>query len=295
MSRSVNVIARSENLTSNPFQSLLKLSRALLAPLFLAQLLTACAIEGDFGRPRATIFDRVATEFLASDATLLGTRGGSGVTDEEAAMREAGHRLATPLNPTPPASSIPPRTRYGGYGGWKDADRHEGAVAFLASELDADHQALTNFGQAARRVLITDSRRMQAVHENDPYVLVEDKTSARERMRENLAFIESVFTDFGYRLQAYHYAIAEGSANEPEAVVVDLDSSLRHLRDRTASLEYELTHYFGSAVARGDYRPPRFASRTTPAPSYEPPISRQPEPYGLRRTAPYGSGSKDYK
>jgi hypothetical protein len=176
-------------------------------------------------------------------------------------MREAGHRLASPLNPVPPASGLPPGSRYGGYGDWKDPERPAGALAIIAQELDTDHQALTNFGQAARRVLTTDSRRMQAVYDHDPYVLVQDKRSARERMRENLAFIESVFADFGYRLQAYHYAIAESRTNEPDAIVVDLESSLGHLRDRAASLEYELTHFFGAAVARGDYRPPRFASR----------------------------------
>lgn len=257
----------------------------IFALLLLPLALNACAMEGDFGRPRPTIFDRVADELLPSATTLLGSRGGSGVTDDEMAMREAGHRLSSPLNPSPQGTFGP----YGssGYGGYntRPAARQPGhPLAAIEDELKGDHRALTRFGTASRRVLVTDSRRMQAVFEHDPILLVEDKRSSRERMKENFSFIESTFADFGRRLQAFYYAIDEKRANAPDTFTIELEGSLNHLRDRTASLEYELTHYFGAAVARGEYQPPRFASRERPR--FEPPAtyqrSVQPAPYDFK-------------
>ncbi len=228
-----------------------QIARYILVSMLLPLLLSACAIEGDFGRPQPTIFDRVADEFLSSEATLLGSRGGSGVTDDEMAMREAGFRLSSPFGP--PAQGVA-----GPYGGTGPIGL---PLVAIEGELKRDHQILTQFGIASRRVLVTDARRMQAVYENDPNLLVEDKRSARERMRENISFIESTFEDFGRRQKAFFYAIDEIRTTAPDAYTLELEGSLNHLRDRSASLEYELNYYFGAAVARGEYRPPRFASR----------------------------------
>ena len=65
-------------------------AKFLLTTVLLSFLLSACALEGDFGRPKASIFDRIADELLPNETTLLGSRGGSGVTNDEMAMREAG-------------------------------------------------------------------------------------------------------------------------------------------------------------------------------------------------------------
>ncbi|MHA1165028.1 MAG: hypothetical protein ACTSP0_05520 [Alphaproteobacteria bacterium] len=239
----------------------------------LSFLLSACALEGDFGRPRASIFDRIADELLPSETTLLGSRGGSGVTNDEMAMREAGHRLSSPL--TPPQS--PAAGPSGGYGGARSYYyKVPNPLAKIEENLQIDHQVLTHFGQAARRVLITDSRRMQAVYDHDPNILIEDKRSARERMKENYVFIEQTFEDLGRRFLAYNYELDELKNSKPDLVTVEMDGSLNHLRDRAASLKYELTRYFGTAVARkGDYRPPRFASREMSKTNYVP----RPQPY----------------
>ncbi|GBE42349.1 MAG TPA: hypothetical protein ENH05_05850 [Rhizobiales bacterium] len=262
-----------------------QIARYIFVLLLLPLVLSACAIEGDFGRPQPTIFDRVADEFLSSKTTLLGSRGGSGVTDDEMAMREAGYRLSSPLNPSPQGAAGPyGGSGYGGYGARPGSGPVGHPLAAIEGELKRDHQMLTQFGIASRRVLVTDSRRMQAVYENDPNLLVEDKRSSRDRMRENFSFIESTFEDFGRRLKAYYYAIDEVRTNAPDAFTVELEGSLSHLRDRSASLEYELTRYFGVAVARGEYQPPRFASRERPR--YGPPVpyrrSDQPVPYSFK-------------
>jgi hypothetical protein len=196
------------------------------------------------------------------------------------AMREAGHRLSSPLAPPQHPAAGPG----GGYGGARSHYyKVPNPLAKIDENLVIDHQVLTHFGQAARRVLITDSRRMQAVYDHDPDILIEDKRSARERMKENYAFIEQTFDDLGRRFQAYNYELDELKISEPDLVTVELDGSLKHLNDRAASLKYELTRYFGAAVARrGDYRPPRFASRTQKGPVYGP----RRDPYPVPQSYP---------
>ena len=231
------------------------LKLAILTPM-LALLLNACALEGDFGRPQPTFFQKVADRYVASDATLLGTRGGSGVTDDEVAMRNAGNLLSSPLRlPEPTMASR----------GWKDSGygtdlppANAGLrMQAMEEQLAADHQALTEFGRAAQRVLMTDARRMQAVYDHNPYLLVQDRRSARERMRENYDYVIAVLNDFARRLQAYHQAIADFQVASPNVPVVDARNSLYHLRDRAASLEYELKNLHEVTLARGIYRPHR--------------------------------------
>lgn len=255
------------------------LTKFLLLPATLSFLLSACALEGDFGRPRASIFDRMADELLPSETTLLGSRGGSGVTNDEMAMREAGYRLSSPLTPLQSPSAGPG----GGFGGSRSNYYNAPSpLAVIDEELQIDHQVLTHFGQAARRVLITDSRRMQAVYDKDPMILVEDKRSARERMKENYVFIEQTFQDLGRRVQTYRYALDELRNTKPELVTVELDGSLNHLHERMTSLNYELTRYFGTAVSRrGDYVPPRFASREMNKPDYGAQPQQYPAPTSL--------------
>lgn len=246
-------------------------AKFLLLPAMLSFLLSACAIEGDFGRFQPTILQQMTDRLLPSETTLLGSRGGSGVTNDEMAMREAGHRLASPLMPSPPSDA----GARGGYG--VNYYRPSNPLAVIDESLQIDHQALTQFGLAARRVMFTDSRRMRAVYDNDPMILVEDKQTALVRKKENFAFVEQTFQDFGRRLQAYYYALDESKISQPYLVTVEMDGSLSHLRDRTASLQYELTTYFGTAVARrGDYHPPRFASSEYNAPNNGP--RQQPYP-----------------
>jgi len=245
------------------FRSLPKqIAKVLIISFMLPLVLSACAVKGDFGRPRPTLFDRFADGLLSSETTLLGSRGGSGVTDDEIAMREAGHRLSSPLIPVRDGA-VGPNGR-SGYGVRSGPNHNGHPLAAIEVELKMDHQALTLFGNASRRVLVTNGRHMRAVYENDPYLLVEDKRSAREHMRENLDFIESTFKDFGRRLRTFHYSIDEVRTNAPDVVTIELEGSLNHLRDRTASLKYELTHFFRAAIARREYQPPRFAWKEQP-------------------------------
>ena len=229
------------------------ITMAIMTPA-LALLLNACAIEGDFGRPQPTFFKKLTDKYIASDTTLLGTRGGSGVTDDEVAMRNAGNLLSSPLNlPQPTTASR----------GWKDsgygtdlppADPELGLLA-IEQQLKDDHQALTDFGNAAKAVLTTDSRRMQAVYDHNPYLLEQDRQTARFRMRENYDYVMATLKDFARRLQAYHQALQDLQTTSPNVPIVEAQNSLYHLRDRASSVEYELQNLHGVTLARGVYRP----------------------------------------
>ncbi len=226
---------------------------AILTPM-LAFLLNACAMEGDFGRPQPTFFKKFTDHYLASDTTLLGTRGGSGVTDDEVAMRNAGNLLSSPLSlPDPTMASR----------GWKDSGygtdlppaNPDLRLRAIDEQLATDHEALTDFGDAARRVLITDSRRMQAVYDHNPYLLEQDRQTARARMRENYDYVIAVLKDFARRLQSYHQALQDLQVTSPNVPIVEAQNSLFHLRDRAGSLEYELKNLHEVTLARGVYRP----------------------------------------
>ncbi len=248
-------------------------ARSLVLPVLLALQLSACAMEGDFGRPQPTFFKKFTDHYLASDTTLLGSRGGSGVTPDEVAMRDAGMRLASPVNLAGPTSAS-----YGwkdsGYGTGRLGPNPEMRLRTIDEQLDIDQRALTDFGVASRSVLITDSRRMQAVYDHNPYLLEQDRQSARARMRENYDYVMSVLQDFAKRLQTYGHALRGIEDEARNLVVADVRNSLYHLRDRAASLEYELRNLHGVTLARGDYRPPReprrwdagYASRRNPPP-----------------------------
>lgn len=245
-----------------------QIARNILVCLLLPLVLSACAIEGDFGRPKPTFIDRIADELLPIETTLLGGGGESGVTEDEIAMREAGHRLSSPLISVAQGVAGP----YGTSG----LIGHP--LAALQDELNMDHQALTQFGIASRRVLAPDSGGTQPVFEFGLNRLVENGQPAREHLRENISFIETTLEGFRRRLQAFYYAIEKIRPNAPDAFTTELKGSLNHLRDRSVSLEYDLTKYIGTAVARGEYQPPRFAAGERPRYGVSVPYQRLPRP-----------------
>lgn len=234
--------------------------KRILTPLFCVVFLTACAIEGDFGRPRATAFTKWADDGIRNINIV--TRGWSVpiFSREETVMREAGHRLARPFDP--PVQPVHPsrisyKTQVGEYGSGHWVRTEENPLLFISREIEADHQTLSLFGSSARRVLTEDSQRLDAILRHDPGLRRGNRESARERLQSNIEFIDSVFEDFGRRLREYHYALEALREREPEIALVEIHGSLDHLRDRGASVKYELDNYAAAIFARSDAHPPR--------------------------------------
>ena len=237
-----------------------KFLKNLLAPLILVQMLAACAVEGDFGRIQPTVLSKVTDQFLLNADIMTRGLNRPELDRDEIILREAGHSLTRPLELAPPRLDIPLRhpdetapSRY-------ERDIQAIPPGLIARTLDQDHQVLTRFGESARRVIRTYGQQMETILKYDPVLRAKKRDEARVRMQENLDYIDSVFAEFGHRLQAYHYAIGAVRAADGR-FAPELEGSLAHLRDRTAALEYELKHYAGAALARGEYQEPRFASR----------------------------------
>ncbi len=229
----------------------------LLLPVLLSLLLSACAYEGDFGRPRPTVFTKLTDEFLLNVDIVFRGQVQTEFNRDEIVMREAGERMIRPLYFQARPTSISYDAQLGGYGSGHWTDSPENPIAFLAYQLNSDHRALTLFGEAARRVLASDSRRIDSVLKRDPGLRAQEKRAARIHMQENYDYIESVFEESAGRLKAYHYAIEDIRASAPYVVVSEARGSLQHLRDRTASLNYELSNFFRAALARSDSIPIR--------------------------------------
>jgi hypothetical protein len=223
----------------------------------LSLLLSACAIEGGFGRPQATVFTKITDEVLLN--TNIVTRGLTWpeFTRDEAVLLESGHRLARSLH----TNAVPSKTSYdarmGGYGTGHWVQNSESPLLLLGRDIDSDHHALTQFGHSDHRVLVSDSQRLDTMLKRDRGLRARERNGARARLQENYDYIKTVFDDFGRRLRAYHYAIEDVRAHDPDAVVVEMRGSLDHLRDRAASIKYELDNFYRAALARSDAHPPR--------------------------------------
>ena len=255
----------------------------LLLPALLSQLLSACAFEGDFGRPHPTVFTKLTDEFMLNVDILSRGQVQTQFNRDEIVMREAGERMIRPLHFAARPTNISYDSKLGGYGSGHWIDTPENPIAFLAFQLNSDHQALTMFGEAARRVLASDSRRIDSVLKRDPGLRAQEKRATRIHMQENYEYIESVFEESAGRLKAYHYAIEDLRASAPHVVVSEARGSLHHLRDRIASLNYELSNFFRAALARSDSIPirpdPRVYAGDNPGMPYGP----SPDP-----VLPYG-------
>lgn len=270
------------------------ITRFLVLPIVLTLLLSACAIEGDFGRPQATVFTKITDEVLLN--TNIVTRGLTWpeFTRDEAVLRESGHRLARPLHTNAVPAKISYDDKMGGYGTGHWVRNSENPLLLLGRDIDSDHHSLTQFGHSAHRVLVSDSQRLDTMLKRDRGLRAKERDGARARLQENYDYIKTVFDDFGRRLQAYHYAIEDVRAHEPDAVLIEMRGSLDHLRDRAASIKYELDNYYRATLARSDAHPAR--------PERERPVRRDrysyrqhpggSEPYG---PTPIGPAPRSFK
>ncbi len=237
-----------------------QIAKFLMLPTLLALLLSACATEGDFGRTRPTAFTKATDEILLNTNILTRGLTWPEFTRDENVLREAGHRLGRSLDRLPKGEMRPSKISYdakmSGYGTGHWVHNPESPLLVIDREIGSDHQALTQFGHYSQRVLVNDSQRLDTLMKRDRGLRAKERDMARARLQENFDYIQSVFEDFGRRLQAYHYAIEEVRAHESDVVVVEVRGSLDHLRDRAGSIKYELEHFFRAAMARSDARPP---------------------------------------
>jgi len=220
-----------------------------------ALFLQACAMEGDFGRPRnfSILGFPLDAAYWTSDSThrlsrFSGARKHT-LTADEIELRDTAYRLRVqPHNLIPIKLSYSPQTAYAGDLARQHYKYAPARMAAIDAEIQADHQSLTLFAAAARRVLAADRARLQALSENRPYLTTGDARKARNRIRSNFAFIEGTFADIEKRISAYQYAIDRTRIETPGANPAAVEAALNHLRDRAAALHYELSRLYDVAA-----------------------------------------------
>lgn len=231
-------------------------------------LLSACGVEGDLGRPKRSAFalslsesdwqsaepnwtndapnwinDEPGEDVAAGEAPSV-----LSLTVEEVQLRETAYRLRVQLSDHVPigAASDPERdyaehlTRLGYVHG-------PARLAKIEHEIRTDHEALSKFAHAARRVIGADAVRIGATRDGRTALTGADRHDARNRIGENYLVVRRTFADIRRRIRAYAYAIDRTRIETPVLGVDTAMAGLAHLRDRSASLEYELTQAHESA------------------------------------------------
>ncbi|MEC9368567.1 MAG: hypothetical protein VX871_07725 [Pseudomonadota bacterium] len=226
------------------------LYKTLLVVLSVSFMTAACSMEGDLGRPKPRfLFGSIAETYWTSDIPPVYRHSDFSLTPDETEMRETAFRLRTlAFRPRPIGISETTETSYADYLTSQGHTFGPSRMAKIDHDLHADHQSLTLFGQAARRVLEADRERLRTVHEIRPYLSFGDKQNARNRLQENHAFIQGTFLDLDRKIAAYQYAIDRARIETPGVTPVAVGGSLNHLRDRVASLHYELAQGYELAL-----------------------------------------------
>ncbi|MGI9385195.1 MAG: hypothetical protein ACR2PO_18735 [Methyloligellaceae bacterium] len=246
-------------------------------------------MEGDFGRPKrgvvlASIAEPIGmgtepgwandegTEpswsndegYSEPESDVGPTEPGSvlPLTAEEIQLREAAYRLRVQVqNLVPIGASVDTEIAYAEHLTRQGYLHGPSRLAKIEHEIRTDHDALTKFAHAARIVLGGDRVRMGAAFDRRTSLTGSDKHDAHARVGENMLVIRRTFADIERRIAAYDYAIDRTRVETPVLATGHAKSALNHLRDRTASLQYELmeAHQAAQRIAR-------YGSKARPAP-----------------------------
>lgn len=283
---------------SGALRSLLPLPgilKTLLIPVLASHMLAACAVEGDFGRIQPTWVSKTADEFLLNANIMTRGLNRPELDRYEIVLRETGSVLSQPLEFAPQLQDMPLRHPLPPNEGRYEREPTAVPPVAIGGALDRDHQMLTRFGEAARRVIDTYSQQMESILRYDPNLRYQKIEEARARLQENFGYIDSVFSAFGHKLQAYHYAIGELRYRDDTAYSGELEASLAHLRDRTAALEYEIRHHFGAVLARSERHTAFAMARSRGRFGLREPYGQQQDIRQGAEVDPYGPASPPLK
>lgn len=202
-------------------------------------MLGACTQEGDFGRPRAGLWNSLV-DTTGSFSTrergkfILDTV----LTDDEQALRDRGWRFLVPtgalsafldlLAQLAGAHRLPPGWRPDDVGGYYAALTDEPSRSpvsryrKLGEDATADARLIPAFAALAARVNEADALRLRSL----PFARTLDDGDVRQaalRVQENRCLIAWVRLEAGFRLERYRFALEHlfAEAPAPEAVTAE--------------------------------------------------------------------------
>lgn len=215
--------------------------------------LTACAQEGDFGRPKAGAWN----SFVEATGTLAAReRGGpasaSPLTDDEQALRDRAWRFLMPALPRGAfldalanltrARVLPPSFRPADPAAYHDAltdvDARSPVPRYrrLAGDAVADARLIPPFAALATQVSDADAQRLRSLpfaHTLDDW----DVRQAAMRVAENRCLVAWVRLEAGLRLGRYRYALEHLFAETPGSEAVAAERALALLAARLRLLD----------------------------------------------------------
>lgn len=229
--------------------------RALRAlPFGLALgLLVSCAQQGDFGRPKAGVWNSLID---ATGTVVAGERGGpasdSPLTDDEQDLRNRAWRFLMPATTREAfldiianltrARVLPPSWRSHDPGRYHDAllaqDIRSPVSRYrrLTDDAVADARLIPPFAALATRVADADARRLRSL----PFAKTLDDGDVRQaamRVAENRCLVAWVRLETGERLEAYRYALEHLFAESPDPGAAEADRALAMLAARRPLLD----------------------------------------------------------
>lgn len=241
--------------SSSPHAGATRPNRALRAlPFGLALgLLVSCAQQGDFGRPKAGVWNSLID---ATGTVAAGERGGpasaSPLTDDEQDLRSRAWRFLMPVvtreafldiiaNLTR-ARVLPPSWRPDDPARYHDALLAEGIRSpvsryrRLTDDAVADARLIPPFATLAARVADADARRLKSL----PFAKTLDDWDVRQaamRVAENRCLVAWVRLETGVRLEAYRYALEHFFAEAPDPSAAESERALAMLAARRPLLD----------------------------------------------------------
>lgn len=216
-------------------------------------LLVSCAQQGDFGRPKAGVWNSLID---ATGSVAAGERGGpasaSPLTDDEQDLRARAWRFLMPattreafldiLANLTRARVLPPSWRPHDPSRYHDAILGEGLRSpvsryrRLTDDAVADARLIPPFASLAMRVADADARRLKSL----PFAKTLDDWDVRQaamRVAENRCLVAWVRMETGERLEAYRYALEHLFAEAPDPAAAESERALAMLSGRRPLLD----------------------------------------------------------
>jgi hypothetical protein len=216
-------------------------------------LLAACTQNGDFGRPRTSVWNGLIDttgSFSTHDRGRLLLD--SGLTDDELALRDRAWRFVQPASTfaafqdlllgLASAHAMPPTWRYDEIGAYYDtltAEPSRSPVSRyrqLGDDATADARLIPLFTALAARVIDADAARLRSL----PFAKTLDAADVRDaaqRVAENRCLIAWVRIEAGLRLARYRYALEHLFAAAPAQDSVSAERALMMLAARRNLLD----------------------------------------------------------
>lgn len=248
-------IGQSNGNNTHAFGGVLRAARCVAIPILGAITLSACAAEGDFGRPKSSVwFDKLQYNVSEMTKYSRGEYSDFPLTPDEIDLREVSYHYGRMLPKAvlldmDDAFKYPEGAKKGSpisvstYADHITIAKHGFGPARLgeiSSRINDDLTWLKKFEVLAPRVFEADRIRYQQLNARKIVYTKLDRRNTLSRMKENREIIKGVFRNMASRFTSYDYALERARIETPTADIRTSEVRLGLLRERVAQLGAKL-------------------------------------------------------